>query len=168
MDPRDRRSQIAEPVMKPTNRMTIFGSGTLIRMDHIKRHGDAPDRRQGESGRTVFRGWYVVAGAFSVVLVGFGGAYTFSAFVAPTRWLKRETGSLSPGNIGGHKAVLSGTGRMATRTLPGRSPRSRRSWRRGIKRITARWACAALTPIFIDETWVKTNMRRSAATAPTC
>jgi hypothetical protein len=51
------------------------GSGTLIRMDHIKRHGDAPDRRQGESGRTVFRGWYVVAGAFSVMLVGFGGAY---------------------------------------------------------------------------------------------
>jgi MFS family permease len=43
----------------------------------------APHRRQGESGRTVFRGWYVVAGAFSVMLVGFGGAYTFSAFVAP-------------------------------------------------------------------------------------
>lgn len=30
---------------------------------------------------TLFRGWFVVAGAFGVTLVGFGSAYTFSAFV---------------------------------------------------------------------------------------
>jgi len=29
----------------------------------------------------LFRGWLVVAGAFAVTLMGFGGAYTFSAFV---------------------------------------------------------------------------------------
>jgi MFS family permease len=29
----------------------------------------------------VFRGWFVVAGAFAVTLVGFGSAYTFSAFL---------------------------------------------------------------------------------------
>jgi MFS family permease len=29
----------------------------------------------------VFYGWYVVAGAFAVTLVGFGSAYTFSAFI---------------------------------------------------------------------------------------
>ncbi len=29
----------------------------------------------------IFRGWFVVAGAFAVTLVGFGSAYTFSAFL---------------------------------------------------------------------------------------
>jgi len=29
----------------------------------------------------VFYGWFVVAGAFTVTCVGFGSAYTFSAFV---------------------------------------------------------------------------------------
>lgn len=31
----------------------------------------------------VFYGWYVVAAAFAVMFIGFGSAYTFSAFVAP-------------------------------------------------------------------------------------
>lgn len=31
----------------------------------------------------VFRGWLVVAGAFAVTFIGFGCAYTFSAFLAP-------------------------------------------------------------------------------------
>src|SRR5580692_6850589 len=31
----------------------------------------------------VFYGWFVVAAAFAVTLVGFGSAYTFSAFVEP-------------------------------------------------------------------------------------
>ncbi|WP_445223008.1 MFS transporter, partial [Burkholderia cenocepacia] len=35
--------------------------------------------RPGASG--VFHGWYVVAAAFAVTFVGFGSAYTFSAFV---------------------------------------------------------------------------------------
>ena len=29
----------------------------------------------------LFRGWLVVAGAFAVTFVGFGSAYTFSAFL---------------------------------------------------------------------------------------
>lgn len=35
------------------------------------------------SDRSIFRGWLVVAGAFAVTLVGFGCAYTFSAFLKP-------------------------------------------------------------------------------------
>src|SRR5437016_5724675 len=31
----------------------------------------------------VFYGWFVVAAAFAVTFVGFGSAYTFSAFVGP-------------------------------------------------------------------------------------
>jgi MFS transporter, OFA family, oxalate/formate antiporter len=31
----------------------------------------------------IFYGWFVVAAAFTVTLIGFGSAYTFSAFVAP-------------------------------------------------------------------------------------
>lgn len=31
----------------------------------------------------IFRGWYVVGGAFAVMLAGFGSAYSFSAFVLP-------------------------------------------------------------------------------------
>src|SRR3979490_2133702 len=31
----------------------------------------------------VFHGWFVVAAAFAVTFVGFGSAYTFSAFVEP-------------------------------------------------------------------------------------
>lgn len=38
----------------------------------------------------LFRGWLVVAGAFAVTLVGFGCAYTFSAFLEP---LQREFGA---------------------------------------------------------------------------
>jgi OFA family oxalate/formate antiporter-like MFS transporter len=33
------------------------------------------------SNPRIFYGWFVVAGAFAVTLVGFGSAYTFSAFV---------------------------------------------------------------------------------------
>ncbi len=32
------------------------------------------------SSRAVFYGWYVVAGAFMVMLIGFGTAYTIGAF----------------------------------------------------------------------------------------
>src|ERR1700692_497790 len=32
-------------------------------------------------GPRIFHGWFVVAGAFAVTFVGFGSAYTFSAFV---------------------------------------------------------------------------------------
>jgi len=32
-------------------------------------------------GPRIFYGWFVVAAAFAVSLVGFGSAYTFSAFV---------------------------------------------------------------------------------------
>src|SRR5260370_4124291 len=38
----------------------------------------------------VFYGWFVVAGAFAVTFVGFGCAYTFSAFVEP---LQRDFGA---------------------------------------------------------------------------
>jgi MFS family permease len=38
----------------------------------------------------IFHGWFVVAAAFVVTLVGFGSAYTFSAFVEP---LQREFGA---------------------------------------------------------------------------
>jgi MFS family permease len=33
------------------------------------------------SGSSIFHGWFVVAGAFAVTFVGFGAAYSFSAFV---------------------------------------------------------------------------------------
>jgi OFA family oxalate/formate antiporter-like MFS transporter len=53
------------------------------------RHGAAASRRRKEatmsvhsiSGPRMFYGWYVVAAAFAVTFVGFGCAYTFSAFV---------------------------------------------------------------------------------------
>src|SRR5579872_4293282 len=35
----------------------------------------------------IFYGWFVVAAAFAITFVGFGSAYTFSAFVEP---LQRE------------------------------------------------------------------------------
>src|SRR5437016_6696840 len=38
----------------------------------------------------VFYGWFVVAAAFAVTFVGFGSAYTFSAFVEP---LQRDFGA---------------------------------------------------------------------------
>ena len=38
----------------------------------------------------LFRGWLVVAGAFAVTFVGFGSAYTFSAFVGS---LQQEFGA---------------------------------------------------------------------------
>src|SRR5437667_3796517 len=42
------------------------------------------------SGPGIFRGWLVVAAAFAVTFVGFGSAYTFSAFLAP---LQRDFGA---------------------------------------------------------------------------
>lgn len=45
--------------------------------------------------RGMFRGWYVVAAAFAVTFVGFGSAYTFSAFLEP---LQRDFGA-SRGSI---------------------------------------------------------------------
>ncbi len=38
----------------------------------------------------LFRGWFVVAGAFAVTLVGFGSAYTFSTFLES---LQRDFGA---------------------------------------------------------------------------
>src|SRR5205823_32653 len=38
----------------------------------------------------IFRGWLVVAGAFAITFVGFGCAYTFSAFLEP---LQRDFGA---------------------------------------------------------------------------
>lgn len=35
--------------------------------------------------RSIFHGWYVVAGAFGVLFVGFGSAYSFAAFFNPLR-----------------------------------------------------------------------------------
>src|ERR1700692_5149419 len=41
-------------------------------------------------GPRIFHGWFVVAGAFAVTFVGFGSAYTFSAFLEP---LQRDFGA---------------------------------------------------------------------------
>src|SRR5580704_5995168 len=38
----------------------------------------------------IFHGWFIVAAAFAVTFVGFGSAYTFSAFVEP---LQRQFGA---------------------------------------------------------------------------
>lgn len=44
----------------------------------------------------MFRGWWVVAGAFLVTFVGFGNAYSFSAFIAPLQnSLDASRGSVS-------------------------------------------------------------------------
>ncbi|AWL95917.1 MFS transporter [Bradyrhizobium ottawaense] len=45
--------------------------------------------------RNIFHGWFVVAAAFAVMFVGFGSAYTFSAFLEP---LQRDFGA-SRGSI---------------------------------------------------------------------
>ena len=45
-------------------------------------HLSQPDST-GEASRAMFYGWFVVAAAFAVTFVGFGSAYTFSAFVEP-------------------------------------------------------------------------------------
>ncbi len=44
-----------------------------------KQCGDVRSTRRGF--QRVFYGWFVVAGAFAITFVGFGSAYTFSAFV---------------------------------------------------------------------------------------
>jgi MFS family permease len=41
------------------------------------------DANPALSGPRIFHGWLVVAAAFAVMLMGFGSAYTFSAFVEP-------------------------------------------------------------------------------------
>jgi len=38
-------------------------------------------RKSTQCTASKFRGWLVVAGAFAITFVGFGSAYTFSAFV---------------------------------------------------------------------------------------
>jgi hypothetical protein len=64
--------------------------------------------RSLQSSPRIFYGWFVVAGAFAVTFVGFGSAYTFSAFIASLqrdfaasrgrfRWSSRWPGScISP------------------------------------------------------------------------
>jgi OFA family oxalate/formate antiporter-like MFS transporter len=42
-----------------------------------------PQDDRSPPGAGLFHGWLVVAGAFAVTFVGFGSAYTFSAFVEP-------------------------------------------------------------------------------------
>ena len=39
------------------------------------------DPARAPAGAPLFRGWFVVAGAFAVMFIGFGSAYTFSTFV---------------------------------------------------------------------------------------
>lgn len=47
-------------------------------------------------GLRVFYGWFVVAAAFTVTLLGFGSAYTFSAFFEPLqRDFSASRGSVS-------------------------------------------------------------------------
>lgn len=48
-----------------------------------------------QAPRGIFHGWFVVAAAFAVMFVGFGSAYTFSAFLEP---LQRDFGA-SRGSI---------------------------------------------------------------------
>ena len=50
----------------------------------------ASDPREVTGERKVFYGWFVVAAAFTVTLVGFGSAYSFSAFVES---LQKEFGA---------------------------------------------------------------------------
>src|ERR1700733_8429066 len=74
----------------------------------------------------VFYGWFVVAAAFAVTLVGFGSAYTFSAFVESLqRDFAASRGSVSLvfslagflyfglGIVSGPLADLWGSGRVA-------------------------------------------------------
>src|SRR5512138_1628141 len=46
--------------------------------------------RSAHTSTRIFYGWFVVAGAFAVTFVGFGSAYTFSAFVGS---LQQEFGA---------------------------------------------------------------------------
>lgn len=48
----------------------------------FSRTGERDDvSEEASSGRRLFYGWFVVVGAFAVTMIGFGCAYTFSAFV---------------------------------------------------------------------------------------
>jgi OFA family oxalate/formate antiporter-like MFS transporter len=57
--------------------------------DELRRHGARSGRateamvssNSAASSPRIFHGWLVVAGAFAVTFIGFGSAYTFSAFV---------------------------------------------------------------------------------------
>jgi hypothetical protein len=49
---------------------------------HAGMMGKMAADRSLQSRPRVFYGWFVVAGAFAVTFVGFGSAYTFSAFIA--------------------------------------------------------------------------------------
>ncbi|WP_409188617.1 MFS transporter [Bradyrhizobium sp. RDM4] len=51
--------------------------------------------QSAQAHRSFFYGWFVVAGAFAIMFVGFGSAYTFSAFLEP---LQRDFGA-SRGSI---------------------------------------------------------------------
>ena len=73
----------------------------------------------------IFYGWFVVAAAFAVTFVGFGCAYTFSAFVEP---LQRDFGA-SRGSVSlvfslagfCTSASASSAVRSPTASAPGRS-----------------------------------------------
>ena len=66
-------------------------------MNQTGRHGRPPrGHRYRDSQGVIFRGWLVVAGAFAVTLLGFGSAYTFSAFIEPLeRTFHASRGSVS-------------------------------------------------------------------------
>jgi hypothetical protein len=44
----------------------------------------------------IFYGWLVVAAVFAVMFVGFGSAYTFSAFPEPMPWVAPPQISVPP------------------------------------------------------------------------
>ena len=70
----------------------------------------------------IFHGWFVVAAAFGVTFVGFGCAYTFSAFVEP---LQRDFGA-SRGSVSlvsrSPASSISVSGSSAARSPIGSAP----------------------------------------------
>jgi MFS family permease len=51
------------------------------RRDHPQRAEPVTSRPAALPAARIFHGWFVVAAAFAVTFLGFGSAYTFSAFV---------------------------------------------------------------------------------------
>ena len=62
--------------MDPTGPATDL-SATDVKRENVHADGRVAHRH------SLFYGWVVVAAAFAVTFVGFGNAYTFSAFLPP-------------------------------------------------------------------------------------
>jgi MFS family permease len=62
----------------------------LVGLSHRRANGVTMSAKMNSSGPRIFYGWIVIAAAFAVSFVGFGGAYTFSAFVED---LQKEFGA---------------------------------------------------------------------------